>query len=278
MTTVMAPSGVRVTRRIGPHVAHHGDAVLCTARFCTSRSDGVLTVEHDLTPEEISDELAVLLAAELDDAGVLRGQSEFEAVFTGVVQSVGEVDTETAWLRFYRNSLRHLEEGSAAFAPIHEHAASLVAGDEVVDLGSCFGFFPLRLAAAGLAVTATDLSEPTMALLDRTGPRLHRPLRTLACDAARVPLPDRAADTVTVLHLLEHLDAATAGTVLREAVRLARHRVVVAVPFEDVPRVCYGHVQRFDACALRVMADAWRGVVTHTDVHEFHGGWLILDR
>ena len=47
-----------------------------------------------------------------------------------------------AWLRFYRNSLDRLEDGVAAFAPVHEHSASLLVSSRVVDLGSCFGFFP----------------------------------------------------------------------------------------------------------------------------------------
>lgn len=280
MATVSALPGVLVTRRSGPHVAHADHAALCTPRFCTSRVDGTLAVQHDLTPEEISDELAVLLATELDDAGVLRGQPEFEAVFTGIVQSVTDANagSDAAWLRFYRNSLDRLEQGSAAFAPVHRHAESLVVGHRIVDLGSCFGFFPLRLAAAGFDVTATDLSGPTMDLLDRTSPHLRRPVRTVVCDAAAVPLPDGAADTVTVLHLLEHLDAAASADVLREAMRLTRRRVVVAVPFEDVPRVCYGHVQRFDADALQTIADGWRTAGVEATVHEYHGGWLVLDR
>lgn len=271
---------VRVTRRTGPHVAHPDPVALCTTRFCTSRADGVLAVEHDLAPHEISDELAVLLATELDDAGVLRGQHEFEAVFTGVVESLtgDDAESDAAWLRFYRNSLDRLEHGSASFAPIHRHAASLVVGRHIVDLGSCFGFFPLRMATAGFDVTATDLSGPTMELLDRTSPRLRRPLRTVICDAASVPLPDGAADTVTVLHLLEHLDAPTSDAVLLEAMRLARRRVIVAVPFEDVPRACYGHVRRFDVAALQTIADAWRDSGVRAGVHEFHGGWLVLDR
>ncbi|WP_293240867.1 mycofactocin oligosaccharide methyltransferase MftM [Mycolicibacterium sp.] len=276
VTMLSGAPDVLVTRRTGAHLDHSGETTLCTPTFCTSRVDGVLAVQHDLQPDEISDELAVLLATELDDAGVLRGQSEFEAVFTGVVQSAAAGDE--AWISFYRNSLDRLEHGSAAFAPVHEHAASLIVGTDIVDLGSCFGFFPLRLAAAGLRVTATDLSGPTMDLLDRVSGPLRRTVRTLRCDAARVPLPDGAADTVTVLHLLEHLDAASAGSVLREAVRLARRRVIVAVPFEDVPRACYGHVQRFDDGVLRVIADAWRASGVRAGVHEYHGGWLILDR
>ncbi len=276
---VFSASGVRVHRRVGSHRTHSDRHVLCTPRFCACRHRGVLDVEHDLRPDELSDELAVLLVEELDDTGVLNGQAEFELVFTGIVRSTVD-GAMPAWLRFYRNSLDRLEDGVATFAPVHEHAASLLVGSRVVDLGSCFGFLPLRIAATGINVVATDLVAPTMVLLARISALLDRPLQTLCCDAARVPLPDRDADTVTVVHLLEHLTPEAADDVLEEALRLARRRVVVAVPFEDEPRACYGHIQRFDIAALRRLAVRLRrrrpGL--RTGVHEYHGGWLILDR
>jgi hypothetical protein len=251
----------------------------CTPRFCVHRGDGWLTVEHDVRPDELSDELAVLLVAELIDGGALRGRSEFEAVFTGVVRSTVD-GAVPAWLRFYRNSLALLESGTAAFAPVHARAQALVAGPQVVDLGSCFGFFPLRLARYGFDVVATDLSDPAMRLLDLAAAALQRPVRTVGCDAAAVPLPDRCADTVTALHLMEHLDDATIDAALREALRLARRRVVVAVPLEDRPQECYGHIQRFDLTRLRQLGARWcaayPGLTAMVD--EFHGGWLILER
>lgn len=265
---------VRVRRREGA-CAHHGCRDRpCTSRFCAARVGGVLDVVHDVTADEVSDDLAELLVAEL--GGMLRDQDEFEAAFVGVVESLAG-DRETAWWQFYANSLRRLESGTAAFAPVHAHAAALVVGREILDLGSCFGFFPLRLTAAGHDVTATDLCAATMTLLERTAVLVGRPLRTLACDAADTRLPDGSADTVTVLHLLEHLDPATGAAVIGEAVRLARRRVVVAVPFEDVACAHYGHVQRFDAAALTVIADEWRRRGVTATVGEFHGGWLILD-
>jgi len=270
---------VRVTRRVEPHRHHVDRTTLCTSRFCATRSDGRLEIEHDLRPDEMSDELALLVAAELDDTGILDGQDEFEAVFTGIVASTEDMSAPP-WLRFYRNSVTRLEHGVAAFAPVHEHAASLVSGSQIVDLGSCFGFFPLRLADSGFEVLATDLSAPTMNLLSRIGPLLQRPLTTLCCDAAHVPLTTGFADTVTVLHLLEHLTTDAIHAVATEALRLARHRVVIAVPYEDVPRACYGHLQRFDTARLRRLGDRLR--TEHPGlrgaVHEFHGGWLILDR
>lgn len=45
-----------------------------------------------------------------------------------------------------------------------------------------------------------------MTLLDAVAPELGLDLRTLVCDAAHVPVPDNSADTVTAIHLLEHVD------------------------------------------------------------------------
>lgn len=264
-------SGVRVRRRIEPHHAHPSS--LCTPRFCADRHNGVLTVEHDLTPEELSDTLAVLLTEQLGE--ILLGQHDFESVFTGIVRST-LAGGLPAWSRFYSNSLSALESGHTAFAPIHCRAAELVRGKQLLDLGSCFGFFPLRMRRLGLDVLATDVSAPTMGLLARVSTVLERPVKTLVCDAARVPLPDGITDTVTSLHLLEHLEPEVGEAVVDEALRLARRRVVIAVPFEDEPQACYGHVRRFDIAALGVLGE--RHPEVHATVFEHHGGWLVLDR
>src|SRR5262245_3694723 len=132
--------GVRVRRHYGRHRDRTCQSDLCTARFCTTRTGGLLDVVHDIAPNELCNDLAELLAEQLDEAGVLRGQPEFELVFTGVVRTTID-GTMASWRRFYRNSLDQLERGTAAFAPVHEHAEALLAGTRVVDLGSCFGFF-----------------------------------------------------------------------------------------------------------------------------------------
>lgn len=272
--------GVLVIRRKAPHVGHCGPESRCTARFCVRRSSSELVVAHDLSPEDLCDELAVLIADELDGEGrVLCGQSDFEQVFTGIVRSTVK-GALPAWLCFYRNSIDRLENGSTSFAPIHAHSAALLEGSQLIDLGSCFGFFPLRVARHGIDVIATDVSRPTMDLLQRASAWLDRPLRTICCDAARVPLPDASADTVTALHLIEHLTPTKADNVLDEAVRLARRRVVVAVPLEETPRACYGHVQTFDLDALHRLGARIRGKYPGlvATVREHHGGWLIFDR
>lgn len=265
-------TGASVTvRRVRPGVL--GDRLIAARR-----DGGRLIVDHAIGAGELSDDLATIILAELAGTGVPAGRAEFEEIFTGIVRSTvaGPLDS---WSRFYRNSMARLENGTAGFAPVHARAEGLVRGGSMIDLGSCFGFFPLRMAARGISALATDLSAPTMALLSRAGARLGRPVSTLVCDAAAVPMPDRSADTVTVLHLLEHLPAAAAEAVLGEALRLARRRVVIAVPFEAEPTACYGHVDRYDSARLHRIAHRLRcrhPGLTAT-VAEHHGGWLVLD-
>jgi 2-polyprenyl-3-methyl-5-hydroxy-6-metoxy-1,4-benzoquinol methylase len=108
-------------------------------------------------------------------------------------------------------------------------------GPDVVELGCCFGFLALRLADSGHRVTAVDISPGTVALLARMAPRLGLHVNAVAGDARSAPLESRSADTVLAVHLLEHLPEESGAAVLGEMLRLARRRIVVAVPYEPVP-------------------------------------------
>ena len=247
---------------------------------------------HDLPDELIDNDLAGLVAGELFAPGWLEGSELFERLMTGLVVSAAP-DPLAAWTLFYRNTLARLTalaaggvatptlapsslvEGSlAGYAPVYAHAHTLIGPGSLLELGSCFGFFSL-LSAAHLTVTASDLTPNTVRLLSRVAPRLGLRLGTLICDAARVPRPDASFDTVAALHLLEHLPPEHGAAVIAEMQRLARRRVVVAVPFEDEPTAAYGHVRVFTREILQEMgaASGW-----HWDVHDHHGGWLVLDR
>ncbi len=261
---------------------------LLTEHFEVHRPGGRLLVLHRFRPDELDDDVSALVAGEL--GAVVDSAPVFERVVTGIVRStVG--DPLTAWSTFYANSLavlRHPERAAAAgppeaslagFAPVHARALEEVAGTTVVDLGACFGFLPLLMAERGLDVVATDHTPGTMRLLaavSRSGvvPRATGRLRTAAADARAVPLRDDAVDTVTAIHLLEHLPAADSTAVLAEMCRVARRRVVVAVPFEDVPDPVYGHLCGFSPAALAALGEH-AGVPFRVDVD--HGGWLVLD-
>ncbi len=268
-----------------------------TTHFDVRTLRGRVYIDHCIPPARIDDDLAGLLSDELFGPGWLRGPDLFERVFTGIVISSDD-DPLSAWERFYRNTLDRIEEALAAidaspdpdgssgsgnahgtvadYAPVYRFAESLVLPGSTLELGSCFGFLSLRLAASSpYPVTASDLNQGTCRLLAAMAQRLGVRLTVRAADAARFPAADGHADTVLLVHLLEHLDPDHGERVLREARRLARKRVVVAVPFEDQPDETYGHLRSLSTQDLQAWGEASRWRYT---VHTHHGGWLVLDR
>lgn len=221
----------------------------------------------------ISNDLAGWLADLVADGRL--DPAAFEEAFVAVVR-----DVDPGWTAFYRNTLAALATGgvpggtNAGMAPVHERAAALAVGD-VVELGSCFGFLALRLAAAGHRVTAVDLVPGTTRLLASVSAALGTPVTTVAGDARSVPLADGSADTVFAVHLLEHLPPGADAAVLAQMLRVARRRAVVAVPFEEAPDPAWGHVRTFDLADLDALGAATGLPYT---VAEHHGGWLVVDR
>ncbi|MGH3352494.1 MAG: mycofactocin oligosaccharide methyltransferase MftM [Nocardioides sp.] len=260
-----------------------------TRSFAFWADDDQVHLVHDLPAELIDNDLAGLLATELFAPGWLEGSDLFERLMTGIVITSAP-DPLSAWTLFYGNTLDRLTgpvaadppeahaalaEGSlAGYAPVYAHARALIDPGSMLELGSCFGFFSL-LCAADRDVTASDLTPNTVRLLTQVAPRLALRLSTVICDAARVPRPGASFDTVVALHLLEHLPPEHGLAVVREMQRLARRRVVIAVPYEDEPTAAYGHVRTFSAGDLTELAhdSGW-----WWQVHDHHGGWLILDR
>jgi hypothetical protein len=261
-------------------------AVARTKHFDLHREDGRLHLCHALPKHRVDNDLAGLLTDELFGPGWASGGDTFERILTGIVLTSAD-EPLAAWELFYRNTLRRLEflqartcstggHGSlAAYAPVYAHASRLIPSGSVLEVGSCFGFLSLELTSRCTSVTATDVSASTVDLLARVACRLGYDLATLACDAARVPRPDLCFDSVAVIHLLEHLDPEDGEAVVGEAIRLARRRVVVAVPYEDEPNSAFGHVRALDAQALTALG---RATGWDYDVHDRHGGWLVLDR
>lgn len=266
-----------------------------TPHFDLTFEGARVRLTHRVPPEEIDDDLSGLLADELFSPGWLRGTEVFQRLFTGIVLTSAD-DALTSWTLFYANTLRRIEahldaadggEESRAdetcigghgtitgYAPVYARAEQVLAPGTALELGSCFGFLSLRLAAAGRRVVASDLSSGTVALLRTVAPILGIDLEAWVADATRFPAPERVADNVLAVHLLEHLDPDRGERALAEAIRLARHRVVVAVPLEEVADETWGHVRTVSLADL----DAW-GVASGLpyQVFEHHGGWLLLE-
>lgn len=267
--------------------ARHAGQVVRTDHFRLSESGRRIEVAHWLLPHQLDNDLAGMLATELFSPGWLSGADVFERIFTGVVRSC-VLDPLPAWGLFYGNTLARIRQCWRApapaspgrrgpisdFAPVYARALQLITAGDVLDLGSCFGFLPLLLAErpTGL-VTASDRSGGTMRLLSAVAATRGQELNTLVCDAAEIPVPDRSADTVSLIHLLEHVDPGHGDAMIREALRVARRQVVIAVPMEREPTAAYGHVRTFDLRELGALGDRTGHAYS---VHEHHGGWLVI--
>ena len=241
---------VRAQGSVPPRRALH---MVRTEHFDVHSDGDLLHVRHRVPPEFVDDDLAGLLADELFGPGWLRGPELFERIFTGTVLT-SRAEALDSWELFYRNTLARIEQSVdgtttgghgtiADYAPVYARAEQLLTPGSVLELGCCFGFLSLRIAAAGRRTTASDLSPGTTRLLAEMAPRLGVPLTAVAADAGHFPDDDRSADTVLAIHLLEHLDDDHGARVLAEAVRLAARRVVVAVPLEDEADETWGHVR-----------------------------------
>jgi hypothetical protein len=275
---------VMVTREDVPGgVGGAAAPVVLTAHFVLRRPGRRVEVGHWLRPGELDNNLAGLLADELFAPGWLSGAEIFERVFTGVVRS-SVAGAVPAWLTFYTNTMDRIRECWQApgrpgtpigdFAAIYRRALRLIPPGPVLDVGSGFGFLPLLLTRRRRgSVIASDASPGSVRLLSSLSGALGYPLETLVCDAAQVPMPASSVDTVTAIHLLEHLGPEHCDRALREAIRLARHRVVVAVPLEDEPTAAYGHLQSFTRADLVGLG---RRHERRFRVSEHHGGWLVI--
>jgi len=234
----------------------------------------------------ISNELADHIAAELGPLGLVPDAAAFERLFVEVVLAA-HPDPLQAWTAFYGNTLRRLRRADGAgtdsvatFARIYRHVLSLIRGRTVLDVGSCFGFLPLLIAERDprLAVIGTDLVPAAATLAGRMAREQGSRARFGAADLLALPVADEAVDTVLAVHVLEHLPAGTAAPALAQLRRVARLRVVVAVPLEDAPDPAFGHLQAFDlhklaGIAAGVDASRWSRAVYSAD-----GGWLVLGR
>ena len=246
-------------------------------------------VLHRLEPAAIDNDLAELIAGELVRSGHVAIPRAFERCFAGVVLSSAP-NSKDAWRAFYDNTLSKLQRvasGSsypgldsdpiAVFGRIYKHARTLVAGSSLLDVGTCFGFFPLLLQQSHprIDTTALDVSAPILQLARDAVPRDRAETVTFVCgDARALPFAGGSFDTVTVLHVLEHLEPSSASRALQEMCRVARRRVIVAVPLEKEPDPAYDHVQGFDREGLLNFGEktGW-----HCRFEDYLGGWLILE-
>lgn len=122
----------------------------------------------------------------------------------------------------------------------------LVTGPKVLDVGCATGVYVDYLSGLGLDGYGVDFVKDFINQAQKTK---HGTF--VQSDAYGLPFEDKAFDTVLLLDILEHLDDVKA---LKEAKRVARQRIIIAVPTvaSEEMRACGGlHTGYLDTSHLR---------------------------
>jgi SAM-dependent methyltransferase len=96
------------------------------------------------------------------------------------------------------------------------------AGPHLLDLGCGLGGYSRALGGRGFVCRALDVNADYVRRAQALG------VDAACYDGGRLPVADRAVDTVILLEVLEHLD--DPSVLLREARRVATRNVLVSVP------------------------------------------------
>lgn len=263
----------------------------------TPTNDSVLLI-HRMAEDDINNNLSVYLAQELQD--VLPSDQAFEAVFQGVVASVRPHDPLAAWRMFFLNTLtllrrqaeieeRTSEQGDtiASFASLYRHLFSLLVGESLLDVGCACAFWPVLVAERDLPhrrkITGVDTRQDAINLSTQLATCVGLShLEFLLADVLSPAFSHIGSfDTVTALHLLEHLEEEQLALAFENLLQVTRKRLIIAVPYEDRPTRAYGHQQIFDQKKLERWG-AW--CMTYLDgkgkawCEEKEGGVLIIER
>src|SRR5262249_20346926 len=133
------------------------------------------------------------------------------------------------------------------------------------EIGSRDGYHTRKLTDVFQQVTALDLSKPPFDI-----PRVTPVQGDVTC----LDFPDRFFDCVLCAEVLEHVPAVEQAA--REIARVARHEVLIGVPYKQDTRVgrlscssCgksnppFGHVNTFDEHRLQELFQGLDPVTTH---------------
>jgi SAM-dependent methyltransferase len=172
-------------------------------------------------------------------------------------------DQQAIWLTFCLNSLNALRDQIAhppqstpasisyigPFAAIYRRIFELVTGQSLLEVGCSFGFFPVLMAERDHAkrITASDISADAInfSIALANAAQVHN-IAFHQIDVLSDAFPMLGHyDTVTAIHLLEHLKEEDMPTALDHLLQVTKKRLLIAVPYEEQAQALYGHEQAF---------------------------------
>ncbi|MFL5665875.1 MAG: methyltransferase domain-containing protein [Ktedonobacteraceae bacterium] len=255
---------------------------------------------HRFSQAEIDADLITLIEQELPNVGLLTSPQEYATVLFAVLASTFPAPRNQAliWRHFCLNTLARLRVLIAQapepfhtaashvvpFAAIYKRVMELVVGNSLLDVGSSFGFLPVLMAerASNMSLVGCDINPDALRCsTDLAAVSQMNQVTFLLRDVLSADFPAVGHfDTVTAVHLLEHLTEEELPVALAHLLHVAARRLLIAVPYEEQAQPLYGHQQTFTPEKL----DYWgkwcverRGGAARYHCEEVMGGLLIID-
>lgn len=298
---VMHRSG-QAFEEVKGRLAQQGLQLQQTAHFLLAypSDNSHTTVVHQLAPEDINNNIVDFLMQELQPLEIISSDQAFSHLLIGIVTSVQPRNPLAAWDLFTTNTLQRLREqlhkpsipaddrsSIAAFASIYRRLFSLKVGHSLLDVGCACAFWPILLAEQepttwGRIVgidsrrDAINLSTNLAKLNGITN------LEFLQIDLLTPQFLELGVfDTITAIHLLEHLPQVQLPQAFEHLLQVTGQRLIIAVPYEEQPTAAYGHEHTFTPETLeywgKYCVKALNGKA-HYWLEEAAGGLLIIDR
>lgn len=237
--------------------------------LCRKPSSTPIVLMHRFGPAEIDADIICFIEDELGATGIIPSAKDFGVTLFAILASAfpSHRDQSAIWRRFCLNTLTKLRDHLthplvppptvsyvAPFATIYRRVLELFTGQSFLDVGCSFGFLPVLMAeyVPDACVMGCDNNPDAIGFSTDLAAAIGVPRATFSLQDVRdVSIRCLGTfDTVTALHVLEHLPEQDLPLALGHLLQLSAHRLIIAVPYESQAIVVYGHAQVFTRAKL----------------------------
>lgn len=274
-----------------------------TAHFaiCQKPAQDRTILMHMLNQAQVDADLICIVENELSPAGMLSSARDYSAVLFAVMASTFPAPRNQSliWRHFCLNTLTRMreliyhqfQEGPCSvshivpFATIYQRIMALFVGKSLLDVGSSFGFLPVLMAeyAPHITIVGYDNNPDAIKCSTDLAAITHVGCTNFLLQDALsedFPIAERF-DTVTAVHLLEHVTEQELPVALTHLLRVTNKRLLIAVPYEQTAQALYGHQQVFTPEKLdwwgKWCVEAIKGEGNYW-CEDVMGGLLVIER
>lgn len=267
---------------------------------CQKQASNQVVLLHLFKQADIDADIICFLENELSPFGFMPTARAFGAALFAVIASPFPSPRNQAsiWQHFCLNTLIRLREQIVhpsvlsskvsyvvPFATIYRRIFDITVGQSFLDVGCSFGFLPVLMSEHASPVYNVGCDNNSDALRFSTSLASAVNVSPIKFVLKDVLSPDFSElghfETVTAIHLLEHLSEQDLPIALTNLLSVTTRRLIIAVPYEEVIQPLYGHLQTFTYAKLHQWGE-WCVKALHGNGHYWcegvMGGLLVVER